>query len=72
MRDSSAFGQSCGNLQQIKIDSEISDQMASQTFIHEILHAIEFTYNLEIDHKLIHQLETALYAFVVDNPEVFK
>ncbi len=37
------------------------------TLIHEVLHAIEFEYNLKIKHELIHDIEMPLAKFFLDN-----
>jgi hypothetical protein len=37
------------------------------TLIHEVLHALEFEYNIEIKHKSIHQYEQAILDFLMNN-----
>lgn len=37
------------------------------TFIHEILHAINFEYEIKIKHKLIYNLEGCIYQVIIDN-----
>ena len=38
-----------------------------KTFLHELLHAIEFEYGFEMPHRLIHRLEDPLVRFLMDN-----
>jgi hypothetical protein len=72
IRDNKASGISCGNEQVIKLDTDISDQLKETTFIHEVLHQIDFVYNIGLEHQQIFQLEAGIYAFLKDNPNVIK
>lgn len=38
-----------------------------KTFCHEILHAIEMEYEIDVAHKLIYALEDPIYHFLRDN-----
>lgn len=38
-----------------------------KTFIHEMMHAIEFAYEIEIDHDTIEKLEEPICNFILDN-----
>lgn len=38
-----------------------------RTFIHEVLHAIEFEYGFEMEHKSIEKLEEPLTDFILNN-----
>ena len=72
IRDNSRSGSSCGNTQQISIDKDISQQFKETTFIHEVLHQLDFVYNIGLEHQQIFQLEAGIYAFIKDNPNMFK
>ena len=37
------------------------------TFLHEILHAIEYEYGIEIPHPLVHALEEPIRRLLVEN-----
>lgn len=37
------------------------------TFVHEVLHAIEYEYNIEIAHKLVHLLDEPIAKLIIDN-----
>lgn len=39
----------------------------AHTLIHELLHALEFEYELEVAHDLIYRLEGPIYDLVCDN-----
>ena len=38
-----------------------------KTFLHELLHAVEFEHKIEIPHKLIYQLELPLTLLIFQN-----
>lgn len=38
-----------------------------KTFLHELLHAIEYEYDISMPHRLIHKLEDPLARFLIDN-----
>ena len=38
-----------------------------KTFLHELLHAIEYEYKITMPHRLIHKLEDPLARFLMDN-----
>lgn len=38
-----------------------------KTFIHEVLHAMEFEYRIKIEHEAIHQFEDAISDFLLMN-----
>lgn len=38
-----------------------------KTLCHELIHAAEWEFDIEIPHKLVHQLETPLARFIIDN-----
>lgn len=40
-----------------------------KTFFHEVCHALEFTYDIEIPHNLVYSFEEAWFRFFVDNWE---
>ena len=71
-RDNDALGSSSGNRQSILIDSTISNQLQESTFIHEVIHQLSFVHHLEIDEDGTARLESAIYAFIKDNPDIFK
>lgn len=60
-------GLCCSDKQVIYIARGISKAEKVQTFFHELLHAIEFEYDIEIDHKLVYKLEGPLAQVIVDN-----
>ncbi len=53
--------------QTIIIKQGLSKADRDITFFHELLHAIEFEYDIEIAHKLIYRLEGPLAQVIVDN-----
>lgn len=38
-----------------------------ETFVHELLHAVEYEYEIEIPHALIYKLEGPLVRLILDN-----
>lgn len=51
----------------IRIRTGQSPEETLKTFIHEILHAIEFSREVKLSHELVYQLEQCLYDVLVDN-----
>lgn len=51
----------------IRIRTGQSPPETLKTFLHEVLHAIEFSYSIPIPHNLIYKLEHCLYQLLVDN-----
>lgn len=43
-----------------------------ETFIHELLHAFEFEYNIKIKHKTIYELEQPIVNFISANLKKMK
>jgi hypothetical protein len=56
----------------ILIDPTASMQARESTLIHEIIEALNYHLELGLEHKTVMQLETALYAVLKDNPNLFK
>lgn len=58
-----------GSIELGKFDSE---QMEQRTFLHEVIHGI-FNHlgYIKHDEKRIDELANALYALIIDNPEIF-
>ena len=51
----------------IFIRSNLSHESTLSTFIHEVLHGLDSEYDLELEHKLIYKLETAIARLLLDN-----
>jgi len=51
----------------ITIQNGQTDLETMKTFVHEVLHALEFEHNLRISHKLVHKLEDAITDFLIQN-----
>jgi hypothetical protein len=58
--DEPITGECCEQTRQIRILSGQSDDETMKTFIHEVLHCLEFEYDIELPHKAINQLESAI------------
>jgi hypothetical protein len=71
-RDSGSLGSSCGNACEIVIDSTVPKQNQESTLLHEIIEQINFRYELNLEHKQITVLESAIYQVIKDNPDIFK
>jgi len=61
------LGLCCSGSKTIWIRQKQTRQDTFLTFIHELLHAIEFEYELNIEHKLIHDLEKPIADLLFDN-----
>ncbi len=56
-----------GSTNTIYIRKSLDKSSMFRTFIHEVLHAMEFEYEMKVDHKIIHQLEKAIGDFLMVN-----
>lgn len=52
------------NTRQILILLGMSTKDTLATFIHELLHAMEFEHGIEIPHKAVHQLDVAIESLL--------
>jgi hypothetical protein len=51
----------------IHVKRGLTKSQLLRTVVHEILHALEFEYDIEIPHKLIYQLEKAIVDTLLMN-----
>lgn len=51
----------------IKIKKGLSPRMTLTTFVHELLHVVEFDQPVKLKHKTIYKLEQALVELLLDN-----
>lgn len=59
------MGLCVGSSQEILLATGLTPKQRSETFWHELLHAIEFEYEIKIPHSLIYELEKPLsYIFM--------
>ena len=54
-------------LRQIAIKNNLSNKELIKSFLHELLHAIEFEHDLKISHSLVHELEEPIYKVLILN-----
>ncbi|NCY21739.1 hypothetical protein EBX31_07265 [bacterium] len=65
--DKETLGLCCPGEKEILLKQGMTPRERMSTFIHELLHAIEFEYEIDIPHKLVYQLEGPLTQLVLDN-----
>lgn len=65
--DRSTLGECDPSEKEIRIRLGQSHNERFKTFLHEILHALEFELDLKITHRQIEQLEEPLAQFLSDN-----
>jgi hypothetical protein len=51
----------------IRIRAGMSRRETFNTFVHELIHAMEFTHNIKLKHKAVYKLERAIVELLVDN-----
>ncbi len=51
----------------IWIKANQSKQQLFRTYVHEICHALEFEYEIKIEHKEIYKFEEAIVQFLLSN-----
>lgn len=61
------FGETDPEKRTIKLKKGMSPRSTLTTFIHELLHAIEFESDIKIKHKQIYELEAGIFELLVDN-----
>ncbi len=59
-------GTACPETRTIELCSKMGRRKMLSTFIHEVLHAIEFEYQIKIPHRLIYALEGPLARVVLE------
>jgi hypothetical protein len=57
--------------QRIEIDPGTQKQAQQETFIHELLEAIKWQYDITIEHKDLWNLSVVLHQVITDNPGIF-
>lgn len=55
------------SLHEIRISLGLGRKETLKTFIHEVLHVLEFEHPVCIEHKLIYKLEDAVFSFLISN-----
>jgi hypothetical protein len=60
-----ALGLHCGNSATIKVDAGLRDIVKQKVLLHEILEAINYEYELKLEHEKLSVLDSALF-------EIFK
>lgn len=63
----STVGYCHSGTQEISIAMGLDKELRLKTFIHELLHCIEFEYDIKIPHKLIYALEDPLIYVLSEN-----
>lgn len=71
-RDHDALGRCCGNSASIEIDMEIGKNVTDKVLLHEIIEAINFEYELNLEHPKISILASTLYQVLIDNKGLFE
>lgn len=51
----------------ISIRAGMSKNETFRTFIHELLHLLEFEWPVRLKHKTVYKLEEAIFALLMDN-----
>lgn len=65
--DKKTMGECDPSKREIRIKTGLTPKQRFRTLIHEILHALEFEYDLDLKHKLVYDLEMPLYRLFKDN-----
>ena len=70
--NSSRIGEYSPFEQTIKIDPNLTEQQKNETFIHEVIEAVNDIYELGLDHdEQLCKLSVAFHQIIVDNPDLF-
>lgn len=65
--DPDVLGECRFDSKQIAIKDGLSEREAFKTFVHEVLHAVEFERGVKIPHRAIYQLEDAVFYLLFHN-----
>lgn len=66
------LGEYHSKYQEIHIEQSSTKQQMEETLLHEIMEAINYHYNLSLEHEKLSLIATVLHQVVKDNPELFK
>lgn len=61
------YGYTDSGTKTITIKDGLSPRMTLATYVHELLHVIEFEHPLKLKHKTIYKLEAAIVELLLDN-----
>jgi hypothetical protein len=60
----------CNNEEQwIKVRTDTHPETQADTFLHEVIHAVDFAVNAGMTERQVHSIATGLLAVFLDNPE---
>lgn len=65
--DLDTVGECCPESRTIRIKRGLDPQERLKTYIHEVLHSMEFEFDIKIKHKTIYALEEAIFDFFIKN-----
>ena len=57
--------------EKIVLNADASEEQKKSTLVHELLHALDEMYSIELEEKQVEKLGTALYILLQDNPKMF-
>lgn len=57
--------------EKIVLNADASEEQKKSTLVHELLHALDEMYSIELEEKQIEKLGNALYMLHCDNPQLF-
>lgn len=66
-KDGVTLGETDPEKLEIRILKGMSKRETLSCFIHEVIHALEFSHEIGIKHKLVYQLERAALELILDN-----
>jgi hypothetical protein len=70
--DRRSLGEYNPRTQTIKLEKDSTQQQREETLLHEVLESIRSIYDIDIEHKDLSNMATALHQVIKDNPEMFK
>lgn len=65
--NANTLGLCCPATNEISIKTGQTPSERFKTFVHELIHAINYEYSLKENHKTVYKLETILHDLFVDN-----
>lgn len=61
------MGMTYGDDKEIHIRMRLSAKERLATFVHELLHALEYEYGIAVPHEVIYKIDAPLARLIIDN-----
>ena len=70
--ETGSMGQCCSNTLKINIDPNVPESCMADTLLHEIIEALKYQMQLEMEHNVVSALATGILTVIRDNDLDFR